>query len=392
MLVSDVSPEHLQQTNILVVEDNALLARMAVEVLRRAGFTVENATNGLEALEAINAAALQGKAVDLVLMDLDMPVMDGLQATEKLRESEKFSTLPIIALTAYDESEKMEELNQAGFSDFIAKPFRAQDLVEKIISWASTLPKNTEKRETVSETQSLDRHAPESVKTDTQEDDLENRLKTIPDLDVSSGLARIGGGTDLYLKILNRFRQGYRTLADDLGKALEGGHSKDAARIAHSMNGLSGSIGAERLHQAAIALEATIRQGQNLPSMSSALVLEFIEAQKSLVANCDRFFEKHGYSDDFAEDEFEETEEKTGAPVKDPLSVLFIVEEIRTLINEDFIAAQDHAKTLLQRLEGQELERQAKQLFRQIDEFDLENAAETIDLLANALDVLASGR
>jgi len=300
-------------------------------------------------------------------------------------------------LTAYDESEKTEELNQAGFSDFIAKPFRAQDLVEKIISWASTLPKKTEKRETVSETQapntqSLDRHVPESVKTDTQEDDLENRLKTIPDLDVSSGLARIGGGTDLYLKILNRFRQGYRTLADDLGKALEGGHSKDAARIAHSMNGLSGSIGAERLHQAAIALEATIRQGQNLPSMSSALVLEFIEAQKSLVANCDRFFEKHGYSDDFAEDEFEETEEKTGAPVKDPLSVLFIVEEIRTLINEDFIAAQDHAKTLLQRLEGQELERQAKQLFRQIDEFDLENAAETIDLLANALDVLASGR
>ncbi len=125
-------PPHLIGQRLLLVEDNRLNQEIALELLRRFGFVVDLAENGQQALEAI-----QNHAYSAVLMDCQMPVMDGYEATRAIRRLEGGQQLPIIALTANAMAGDRERVLAVGMNDFIAKPFVVAELLTKLITWLS---------------------------------------------------------------------------------------------------------------------------------------------------------------------------------------------------------------------------------------------------------------
>lgn len=115
---------------LLFVEDNADIRRLLVKRLRRRGYEVIEATNGAEGVEKAKT-----ESPDLILMDMAMPVMDGLEATTRIRETPEIRDIPIIALTAFSDDGKREEAARSGCVDYVTKPIQFQGLLAKIQTW-----------------------------------------------------------------------------------------------------------------------------------------------------------------------------------------------------------------------------------------------------------------
>ena len=117
---------------ILLAEDNAVNQQVAVALLKKRGYEVDAVVDGKQAVDAV-----QERPYDIVLMDIQMPIMDGLEATRKIRSLPGFSELPVVALTAHAFAEERERCAQAGMNDFLAKPFKPDDLYELVERWTS---------------------------------------------------------------------------------------------------------------------------------------------------------------------------------------------------------------------------------------------------------------
>jgi two-component system sensor histidine kinase/response regulator len=232
----------IQGARILLVEDNELNQEVAGELLRGAGFIVELAGNGELALDRVGQAEY-----DLVLMDMQMPVMDGLSATRALRLRPGLAHLPVVAMTANAMAEDRRACLAAGMCDHLLKPIEPDDLWRTLLKWikprhaigaglpASTLPAQADAA-----------LAPELV---------------IDGLDARSGLRRVLGNETLYRSLLGKFATGYKDVAQQLSAALERTDLALAERLAHTLKGVAGNIGAARVQALAGRLEQAIRQG-----------------------------------------------------------------------------------------------------------------------------------
>ncbi len=229
---------------ILVVEDNELNQQVALEMLLDAGFTVDMADNGLIALEKVERSHHKRALYSLVLMDMQMPLMDGLTATRTLRQDARNAHLPIVAMTANAMQADRDACTAAGMNGFIVKP------IEPEVLWC-TLGELLQKTDAVSS-------PPASEMTRPQPDHLK-QMKPIRGLDVDLGLRRAMGKIDLYQSLLRKFVAGQSTVADDITKALAVGDKPTAERLAHTLKGVSGTIGATDLQECAQALEAAIK-------------------------------------------------------------------------------------------------------------------------------------
>jgi two-component system, sensor histidine kinase and response regulator len=226
---------------VLVVEDNELNQQVALEMLLDAGFTVDMADNGLLALEKVERSHQKRAPYSIVLMDMQMPVMDGLTATRTLRADARNAHLPIVAMTANAMQADRDACTAAGMNGFIIKPIEPEHL------WR-TLSELLQKTDSFSS-------PPPRVPTTTQPDPL----RQVIGLDVDLGLRRAMGKRDLYQSLLGKFVAGQATFADDVAKALAAGDYPTAERLAHTLKGVSGTIGATDLQQHAQALEAAIK-------------------------------------------------------------------------------------------------------------------------------------
>ena len=121
-------------TRLLLVEDNFVNQKVVIAMLRKRGFQIEVALNGLEAIEKLQSAS---QPFDVVLMDLQMPVMDGLEATRRIRKDGRWDALPIIAMTAHAMTGDKERCLEAGMNDFLAKPFGPAELVAMMERWVT---------------------------------------------------------------------------------------------------------------------------------------------------------------------------------------------------------------------------------------------------------------
>ncbi|MBT1073398.1 response regulator [Pelotalea chapellei] len=226
--------------HLLLVEDNELNRQIACELLELVNATVTLATNGREALELV----LKGEQhFDLVLMDIQMPEMDGIQATRLIREDSRFNALPIIALTAHAFAEERQRSLDAGMNDHVIKPIEPRELMESICRQLPHLPclregvcRNGEPLATIA------------------------TVMDIPGVDTASGVRRVGN-LKLYLEILRKFKDGQSDAAERITAALQSGDRPGAERIAHSLKGLAGTIGATELQSSALAAEQELHRG-----------------------------------------------------------------------------------------------------------------------------------
>ena len=227
----------VQGAEILLVEDNEINQQVASELLEQAGFRIDIANHGQEAIDMLNE-----KAYECVLMDVQMPVMDGFTATANIRKDERFKELPILAMTANATLEDRENSLAHGMNDHIAKPISQRLLFEALLKWIPDgereLPKSYQ-------------HAGD--KTD------EPELPDLPDLDTEAGVARMGGSVKSYLRLLEKFADNQADAIAEISQAVGQENGETAVRLAHTLKGVSGSIGADALQQAAAEVEAALK-------------------------------------------------------------------------------------------------------------------------------------
>ncbi len=226
--------------HLLLVEDNVMNQELALEILQEAGLNVDIAKNGAEAVEKVFQTDYDG-----VLMDCQMPIMDGFEATRQIRLNPRFAKLPILAMTANAMAGDKEKCLNAGMNDHIPKPIDVAGLFLTMAQWIK--PKN----------QTM------NIATDTlkQEEVSEENLE-IEGVDIKSALGRVGGNKKLLLKLLGRFTETQKNVVERIQKALDIKDMESATREAHTIKGLAGNIGATFLYTCAENLEKILKNGK----------------------------------------------------------------------------------------------------------------------------------
>ena len=227
----------LKGARVLLVEDNELNQEVATELLRDAGFQVEHAGNGQLALALIRTTDYA-----LVLMDVQMPVMDGLTATRMIRREEAFKDLPVVAMTANAMVGDRERCLAAGMNDHIAKPIEPEDLWKVMLKWIKPRSSRLAKARAP---------APPPLEAGFL-------AQPIAGLDMATALRRVLGKRPLYLSMLRKFKATQELAPASIRLALEGGDWDTAERLAHTLKGVAGNIGATLLQPLAERLEAAL--------------------------------------------------------------------------------------------------------------------------------------
>jgi two-component system sensor histidine kinase/response regulator len=261
--VADHRLAALRGARILLVEDNDINQQVARELLEDAGLAVEVADNGQVALEMV-----QKNSYDLVFMDMQMPVMDGVTATREMRKLQRLAHLPIVAMTANAMEQDRRKCMDVGMNDFLVKPIDPQDMLGILVRWIRPRRAASVAAPAGSQAQPAD-SAPAAC--------ADGKFSEgIPGLDAKLGLARMMGKKSLYLAMLRRFVAGQQTVVQEMRHALAAGDRPTAERIAHTTKAVSGTIGATLLQDRAAALELAIRESRRAADIE--LLLQELDA------------------------------------------------------------------------------------------------------------------
>jgi PAS domain S-box-containing protein len=240
--------DDIRGARLLLVEDNTINQEVACELLRAEGFRVSVATNGLEAMNKIKDSESSG-GYDAVLMDLQMPEMDGYQATRLLREDRRFRDLPVIAMTAEAIVGVKEQVLAAGMNDYVTKPITPRLLFESLVRWIK--PGERAPFYDVNARAGGIKVPP-------------GLPESLPGINIKSGLDRMRGNDEKYRALLIKFSENHGGIVSEIRTALDEKDPDKAARLTHNLKGVSGNIGAGRLASAAQKLEAGIKDKRNL--------------------------------------------------------------------------------------------------------------------------------
>jgi two-component system sensor histidine kinase/response regulator len=238
----------------LLAEDNDANQMVAIELLARLGIDLDVAHNGVEAVAMAQASPAKYAAI---LMDMQMPELDGLGATRALRADPRFANMPIIAMTANAMKADLDACLAAGMNDHVTKPIDRRALLATLRRWlpkSAGLPHATDGPLRASEPAAP---SPSLVTTLASED-----VSMLDGIDVNGTLSRLGIDRETLERMLLRFADGQRDTVNALRKAVIAGDCAVAARHAHAIAGAAGNLGADELRAAAKALEHAGREGQ----------------------------------------------------------------------------------------------------------------------------------
>jgi two-component system, sensor histidine kinase and response regulator len=228
--------------NILLVEDNEINQQVARELLEGQGFFVDLAVNG-----KIGVEKALSTPYDVILMDIQMPIMGGYEAAANIRKEKPTQDLPIIAMTANAMVGDREKALEVGMNDHVAKPIDPQQLYGSLARWIK--PGD---REIPADYQMKQQKAKDNVQLP----------QDLPGIDIKAGLSRVGGNKKLYRDLLIKFHNDYQTIINDIQEALNKKDLELAQRLAHTVKGVSGNIGATEIQKAAESVELAVKDEQ----------------------------------------------------------------------------------------------------------------------------------
>ena len=273
------APPVTPKARILLAEDNEINQEIAIELLEQVGMEIEVAANGQEAVDLFLK-----KDFDLILMDIQMPLMDGMDATRAIRASGKAGAdvVPILAMTAHEMSGDREKSLKAGMNDHITKPIDPQLLYAALDAW---LPKGG--RSPADPPAGAPASVMVPVPPDAPQQDV---LSGLHGIDVQAGLSNVAGNRELYLRLLDRFAKNYRNSGLELRDALkrmahDASAHEEAVRLAHTAKGVAANLGARALAAVAGELESAIKKHAPLEEMLARydlLLRESLDAIESL--------------------------------------------------------------------------------------------------------------
>ncbi|WP_051293537.1 response regulator [Pseudoduganella violaceinigra] len=262
------SMARLAGTRVLLVEDNEMNQELAIDLLGKAGVDAVLAGHGQEALDILARDA----RFDGVLMDCQMPVMDGFQASREIRANPAFDTLPIIAMTANAMAGDRDKVLASGMQDHIAKPINVTEMYATLARWLRPEPGAGQAAPA--------RPRPAAAASG----DKPEPLPALPMVDVRAGLATAMGDHHLYRRLLLKFREGQQDFSAMFVQALSGGDPAAPERLAHTLKGTAGNIGARSVQQAAQALELACQQGAARDALEGLLASVLVELDPLLMA------------------------------------------------------------------------------------------------------------
>ncbi len=233
----------LDGVKLLLAEDNPINQEVASEILRGLGAQVSVAANGAQAVEMVAQGEYQA-----VLMDVQMPQMDGYEATQAIRRDGRFAALPIIAMTANAMKEDRERCLAAGMNDYVAKPIDPNLLLQTLDRYVVA------SAQTPAKTPAPSQPAPEKAVAN-------GAPPQLPGVDLVAGLARLQGNWELYLRLLTQFESSNRQTVANIRQSLAGDQRPTAVRLAHTLKGTAGNLAITRLHQVAAELEKALAGG-----------------------------------------------------------------------------------------------------------------------------------
>ena len=225
---------------ILLVDDNLINRKVATEMLGTLGAAVDSAENGKEAINAV-----EKKKYNAVLMDIQMPVMNGFTATKIIRSMPEHQSLPIIAMTASAMKRDRDSCFEAGMDDFLAKPIDSDKLLNALLS----IVKPDEKIENITPILS------ESVEKAHEE----NEFSDLCGIDTKDCLRRLNQDKPLFMEVLQDFVSEYNAVVDQIKNEIDSNSQESAVRIAHSLKGIAGTLSALEVSRAALEVESALR-------------------------------------------------------------------------------------------------------------------------------------
>jgi len=341
---AEVDLSDIAGASILLVEDNEMNQQVARELLESKQLKVTLANNGLEALEMV-----QTDAFDMVLMDIQMPEMDGYTATRHIRETGNYDQLPIVAMTAHAMVGEKEKCIAMGMNDHISKPIDPQILFGKLKQYI----------------QSGARDVPESLLKSTTEETQMPQDMHIDGIDMKLGLDRVAGNKNLYNDLLRQYIKKYHDVADQMTAYLDNDAIEKSVECAHAFKGVSGNIGISDMYSLAVKIENSLRD-KNI-DQSYIWVNQLSSQMEKLVPEIKKWLQQF------------ETKETTSPEIQmDKAALSPLIQSLKEcLINNDLDAI-----SLINEIKGKvdkDSQNQLAEVASQIEELDFEAAVELLE-------------
>ena len=333
----------LRGARVLLVEDNDMNQELALELLARAGLEVVVADNGKQALEILAAEG----PFDGVLMDCQMPVMDGYTATRMIRAEARWKDLPVIAMTANAMAGDREKVLAAGMFDHIPKPLNVAEMFATMAKWIRPAGGvSTASAAGVARGESAD------------------PLPVLAGIDTVAGLSRTMGDAALYRRLLRKFRVSQGGFDEAFRGAIAVGDAEAATRAAHTLKGTAGNIGARDLQAAAGALEQACARGEEVGRIE-ALLQTVLDALSPVLRSVDGL----------------ETDSSAGAATADPAEIEAGLVKLGALLAESDPEAAQLAAELATLARGSPIGESLAQLAESVEAYDFETALDMLERL-----------